>query len=188
MDASDEKLRYPIGRMQVPEGPATAQQRQEWIGCIDRLPSRVRAAVRDLTPEQWLTRYRPGGWTVQQLVHHLADSHLNAYTRLKLLLTEEEPTIRPYDEAAWAELEDSLTTPPEVSLVLLEALHRRWVTLLVSLPATAFARTLRHPEQGRVYTLDQLLAQYAWHSRHHLAHIDSLRERSGWTSQPVSLV
>jgi len=180
MSASDD-LRYPIGRMPVPDSRVTAEQREQWITSIETLPHRLRTAVDGLTPAQWQTPYRPGGWTVHQLVHHIPDSHLNAYTRFKLALTEDEPTIKPYDEAAWAELADTRTTPPEVSLVLLEALHRRWVSLLRSLPASAFARTLRHPEHGRSFTLDQLLAQYAWHSEHHLRHITALQERAGWT-------
>ena len=179
MSASDD-LRYPIGMMPVPDGRVTAEQREQWITSIETLPHRLRAAVDGLTPEQYQTPYRPGGWTVHQLVHHLPDSHLNAYTRFKLALTEDEPTIKPYDEAAWAELADTRITPPEVSLALLGALHRRWVSLLRALPASAFARTLRHPEHGRSFTLDQLLAQYAWHSEHHLRHIAALQEREGW--------
>jgi hypothetical protein len=186
MNASEEILRYPIGRMPVRDGRATAEQREEWIRSVERLPARLRAAVQDLTPEQWQTPYRPDGWTVHQLVHHLADSHVNAYVRLKLGLTEEEPTIKPYDEAAWAELEDVRSTPPAVSLALLEALHRRWVALLRSLQETAFRRTILHPEHGQRFTLEQLLAQYAWHSEHHLAHITRLREREGWTAPHAS--
>lgn len=185
MNVSDD-LRYPIGRMPVPGGPVTAEQREEWIVSIATLPPRLRAAVEGLTPEQWQIPYRPGGWTVHQLVHHIPDSHVNAYTRFKLALTEDEPTIRPYDQAAWAELADTPATPPEVSLLLLEALHRRWVVLLRSLPESAFARTLRHPEHGRSFTLDQLLAQYGWHSEHHLAHITALLVREGWISSPIS--
>jgi hypothetical protein len=180
MEESDV-LRYPIGPMPVPDGRVPAEQREQWIASIETLPARLRAAVQGLTPEQWRTPYRPDGWTVHQLVHHLPDSHLNAYTRFKLALTEDEPTIKPYDEAAWAELADTEFTSPEVSLDLLEALHRRWVSLLRSLPDSAFARTLRHPEHGRRFTLEQLLAQYGWHSEHHLAHITALREREGWT-------
>lgn len=175
-----DDLRYPIGRMPAPEGPSTPEQREGWITSIETLPPRLRAAVRGLTPEQWRTPYRPGGWSVLQVVHHIPDSHLNAYTRLKLALTEDEPTIKPYDEAAWAELADTGATPPDVSLTLLEALHRRWVTLLRSLPEAALARTVRHPEHGRTFTVEQMLAQYAWHSEHHLAHITGLREREGW--------
>jgi hypothetical protein len=177
-----DDLRYPIGRMPTPEGPSTPEQREQWISTIESLPSRLRAAVEGLTPDQWRTPYRPGGWSVLQVVHHIPDSHLNAYTRLKLALTEDEPTIKPYDQTAWAELADSEITPPEVSLALLEALHRRWVGLLRSLPEAAFARTLRHPEHGRTFSVDQMLAQYAWHSEHHLAHITGLREREGWTA------
>ena len=166
----------------MPDGPTTTEQRVRWIASIETLPERLRTAVQGLTPEQWQTTYRPGGWTVHQLIHHLADSHLNGYTRFKLALTEDQPTIKPYDEAAWAELADTGATSPDVSLVLLEALHRRWVALLRSLPEPAFARTLRHPEHGRSFTLEQLLAQYGWHSEHHLTHILALREREGWES------
>lgn len=181
MEASElEGLRYPIGRMPVPEGRATLAQREGWITSIQTLPARLRAAVRGLTPEQWQTPYRPGGWTVHQLVHHIPDSHMNAYIRFKLALTEDEPAIKPYEEAAWAELADTHATDPAVSLSLLEALHQRWVSLLRSLPETSLIRTLRHPEHGRIFTVEQMIAQYGWHSEHHLAHITSLREREGW--------
>lgn len=178
--AETRDLRYPIGRMRLPDGPVTAEQREQWISSIESLPERLRGAVAGLTERQWQTPYRPGGWTVHQLVHHIADSHLNAYTRFKLALTEDEPTIKPYDEAAWAELPDTRDTPSEVSLSLVDALHRRWAALLRGIPEPAFSRTVRHPEHGRIFTLDQMLGQYAWHSDHHLAHITALREREGW--------
>lgn len=181
MSVTDE-LRYPIGRMPATEATLTPAERARHISSIESLPRRLRGAVAAFTPEQWRTPYRPGGWTVHQLVHHIPDSHLNAYTRFKLALTEGEPTIKPYDEAAWAELADTAATAPEVSLDLLEALHRRWVALLRSLSDEGFARTLRHPEQGRTLTLDQMLATYGWHSEHHLAHITRLVEREGWGS------
>ena len=164
----------------MPDAPLTLEQRQRYIASIESLPRRLRAAVAGLTSEQWQTPYRPGGWTVRQLVHHVPDSHINGYTRFKLALTEDEPTIKPYEQGAWAELADTDATPPEVSLDLLEALHQRWVALLRSLPEAAFARTLRHPEHGRTFTIDQLVAQYGWHSEHHLAHIMRLAEREGW--------
>jgi hypothetical protein len=180
MNASED-LRYPIGKMPVLEARVNAPQREEWIRTIESLPQRLRRAVEGFTPERWDTPYRPGGWTVRQLVHHIPDSHLNAYMRFKLALTEDEPTIRPYDEDAWARLVDTRATPPEVSLVLLEALHTRWVVLLRSIPEPSYERTLRHPEHGRIFTLEQLLAQYAWHSEHHLRHITALCEREMWT-------
>jgi uncharacterized damage-inducible protein DinB len=140
----------------------------------------MRAAVAGLTPERFDTPYRPGGWTVRQVVHHVPDSHMNAYVRFKLALTENEPTIKPYEEAAWAELADSASTPVDVSLTLLETLHDRWVRLLRSMTEADFARKFRHPQLG-VVPLDKNLALYAWHGKHHVAHITSLRQRMGWS-------
>ena len=140
----------------------------------------MRAAVAGLTPERFDTPYRPGGWTVRQVVHHVPDSHMNAYVRFKLALTEDEPTIKPYEEAAWAELADSASTPADVSLTLLETLHDRWVRLLRSMTEADFARKFRHPQLG-VVPLDKNLALYAWHGKHHVAHITSLRQRMGWS-------
>jgi len=179
MSGADE-LRYPIGRFELSTAAMTADERERHIRSIETLPRRLRAVVAAFTPERWQTPYRPGGWTVHQLVHHIPDSHLNAYTRFKLALTEDEPTIKPYDQAAWAQLADTAACEPEISLTLLDALHRRWGALLRSLGDDDFARTLRHPEHGHVYTLDQLLAMYGWHSEHHLAHIERLSEREGW--------
>ncbi len=171
-------LSYPVGRFDV-RAPVAAEQVPGWIRQIADTPARLRAAVEGLSPEQLDTPYRPGGWTVRQVVHHLPDSHVNAYTRFKLALTEHEPTIKTYDEAAWAELEDTRSTPPAVSLALLDALHDRWVRLLDSLGPEDFARTLRHPELGTI-RVDGMLGLYAWHGRHHVAHVTGLRERMGW--------
>lgn len=150
------------------------------IATIAETPGALRSAVAGLARDQLETPYRPGGWTVKQVVHHVPDSHLNAYVRFKLALTEDEPTIKPYNEAAWAELADSRRVPVEVSLELLDALHLRWVTILRSMDAADFRRGLVHPEQKKVLTLEQMLALYAWHGRHHVAHITSLRQREGW--------
>lgn len=171
-------LRYPVGRFRMNHDP-TDDERLTLIDEIAATPSRLRAAIRVLSDEQLDTPYRPGGWTVRQVVHHVPDSHLNSYIRFKLALTEEEPTIRSYDEDRWAKLEDSRITPPEVSLALLDALHERWVTLLRSLAPEDFRRTFRHPELGPV-SLNKNVALYAWHGRHHVAHITSLSERMGW--------
>ncbi len=172
-------LSYPIGRFSFPDS-STPAQRQQWIAEIAEAPARLRAAVAGLTPEQLDTRYRPGGWTVRQVAHHVPDSHMNSYMRVKLALTEDEPTIKPYDEGRWAELADC-AAPVEASLTLLESLHDRWVRLLGSLTDADFARQFRHPELGLV-RLDRNLALYAWHGRHHVAHITSLRERMGWSA------
>ncbi|AII50456.1 YfiT family bacillithiol transferase [Hymenobacter sp. APR13] len=179
-DSASSDLRYPIGRPVLPEAPLDHGRRTAYIAHLATLPDQVRAAVAGLTPAQLDTPYRPGGWTVRQLVHHLPDSHLNAYTRCRLALTEDNPTIKPYDEAAWAELPDVEATPPAVSLALLEALHIRWVRLLRNLTEAQWQRTFHHPDSGCNFTLDQALALYSWHSRHHLAHITELRRREQW--------
>ena len=171
-------LRYPIGKFQ-PAAEVTQTLRSQWIDDIAKAPGLVRAAVTGLTGPQLDTPYRPEGWTVRQVVHHLPDSHLNAYTRFKLALTEDEPTIQTYAEDRWAKLEDGRTAPVDVSLELLDSLHRRWVLLLRSMSPADFSRKFRHPELG-VLTLDTTLGIYAWHGRHHMAHITSLRDRKGW--------
>jgi hypothetical protein len=174
-----DDLRYPIGPFRYP-GDGGPSRREQWIGEVAAAPSQLRAAVAGLSPLQLDTPYRPEGWTVRQVVHHLPDSHLNAYTRIKLALTEEEPTIKPYEEARWAELPDARTGPVEPSLALLEFLHQRWLLLLRSLHAPDFARRFRHPEHGRMFAVDEALAMYAWHGKHHVAHITSLRRRMEW--------
>lgn len=170
--------RYPIGKYERP-AEVTPAMRAGAILEIASTPQRVRAAVKGLNDAQLDTPYREGGWTVRQVVHHLADSHMNAYIRWRLALTESEPTIKPYEESAWARLEDAAHAPIEVSLRLLEALHERWVRLLHSVKAEEFARTFRHPEHG-VRTLDWMLFSYAWHGKHHTAHITELRKQRGW--------
>ena len=175
-------LRYPVGNFQwtqpVSEDQA-ARDRVAYIDTIAALPPKLRAAVADLRPEQLDTPYRPEGWTVRQVVHHVPDSHMNAYVRFKLALTEHEPPIKPYKEDEWAKLADTASTPIDTSLDLLTALHTRWVNLLRAMAPSDFGRTLFHPEHG-VITLDRMLALYAWHSEHHLAHVKNLRERMGW--------
>ncbi|MFZ0736887.1 MAG: putative metal-dependent hydrolase [Candidatus Acidiferrales bacterium] len=173
-----EDLRYPIGKFHAPASISEAD-RAKLIDDIEAAPALMRAAVAGLSPEQLRTPYRDGGWTVLQLVHHVPDSHMNAYVRFKLALTEDEPTIKPYEQARWAELADSEKTPAETSLALLDSLHKRWVTLLRSLSPADWSRNFRHPELG-VIALDRNLALYAWHGKHHVAHITSLRERKGW--------
>lgn len=171
-------LRYPIGRFE-PACTPTDEEVRRAIGEIAEAPTKLRAAVEGLTPEHLDTPHRPGGWTVRQVVRHVPDSHLNSYCRFKLALTEDEPTIKPYHEDRWAELEDSRATPVEVSLALLESLHKRWVVLLSALGTDDFKRTFRHPEIG-IVTLAQNVCLYAWHGRHHTAQVTSLRERMGW--------
>jgi hypothetical protein len=177
--ATDE-LRYPVGRFEF-DGDIGSRARERRIAEIAAAPGHLRAAIEGLSPAQLNTAYRPGGWTVRQVVHHVPDSHLNAYTRIKLALTEDEPTIKPYEEARWAELSDGRDGPVEVSLTLLDALHQRWVLLLRSLGPDHFRRRFRHPEHGRLIDLDEIVAMYAWHGRHHVAHITSLRRRMGWS-------
>lgn len=171
-------FRYPIGRFEKPEFLSEAE-RSSAIRAIADTPARLRAAVEGLDPSQLDSPYRDGGWTVRQLVHHVPDSHLNAYIRFKLALTEDSPTIKPYDENAWAQLPDTITTPVETSLTMMDVLHERWTNVLRAMKASDFGRKLMHPERGPL-TLDQMLAMYAWHGRHHVAHITALRERNGW--------
>ena len=172
-------LRYPVGRF-TPESGISAGRRAELVEEIAQLPARLREAVAGLDERQLDTPYRPDGWTVRQLVHHVADSHLNAYTRFKLGLTEDAPRIKPYEEARWAELPDVAAVPIETSLRLLDALHERWTALLRALSPEQFARVVQHPEHPQPMSLDGLLALYGWHSRHHVAHVTALREREGW--------
>ncbi len=171
-------LRFPVGQFQKADG-YTEGERARFIAEIEEAPARLRAAVEGLTAEQLEAPYRPDGWTVRQVVHHLPDSHMNGYSRMKMALTEDEPTIKPYLEDRWAQLADTRAVAPEVSLTLLDALHERWVTVWRSLTPEEFTRKFKHPEWGTL-TLEQHLALYAWHSRHHVAHVTSLRERMGW--------
>ncbi len=171
-------LRYPIGEFKY-AGSLTDDQRHECIAKIEETPARLRAAVAGLNEEQLATPYRPDGWSVRQVVHHLPDSHLNSYVRFKLALTQDHPTIIAYDENVWANLADAREAPIDASLDLLDALHRRWVSFLRSLKGADFQRTFNHPEIG-VVSLDKNIALYAWHGPHHVAHITSLRERMEW--------
>ena len=172
-----EELRFPIGRFTLPAS-GTPAIRADQIETLRRLPHGLREAIAGLTDEQLDTPYREGGWTVRQVVHHLADSHANSYVRFKMALTEDWPAIKPYDEAAWARLPDN-SLPVHVSIDLLDALHARWVVLLKSMREEDFQRGYRHPESGQ-QTLAKVLAMYAWHSLHHTAHIVSLRRRMDW--------
>ena len=171
-------LRYPIGGFEYPDSAAFSDVERA-IETIEHCPAALRAAVDDLSAEQLDTPYRPGGWTVRQVIHHVVDSHLNAYVRTKLALTENDPVIRPYDQERWAELPDSSETPVEVSLTMLESLHRRWVVLLRACTPADFDRPFRHPEIGSLL-LGPLILQYAWHGDHHVAHITALRQREEW--------
>jgi hypothetical protein len=171
--------RYPIGKFEAPAGSISEQQRKEWIAAVEETPLRMREAVKGLNAQQLNTPYREGGWTVRQVVHHVPDSHMNAYVRFKLALTEDNPTIKPYAEDKWAELGDG-NTPVEVSLQLLDSLHVRWVSLLKSLKEPDWKRTYHHPAMGKTLTLEQVLGLYAWHGRHHVAHVTTLRKTHGW--------
>jgi hypothetical protein len=170
-------LRYPIGAFE--EVPTSDDVRAAAIRDLESLPARMRAAIAGLSDQQLDTPYRPGGWTVRQVVHHVPDSHINAYIRVKLALTEDRPVIKPYDEQAWAELPDS-QLPIDIALALLDATQARLVAAYRALLPAQFARVYVHPEQGRQVSLDRHLQVYSWHSRHHVAHITALRQREGW--------
>ena len=174
-----EKLRYPIGRFKPPS-PIDKDQVERWINDIEALPADLRRAVKGLTETQLDTPYRPGGWTIRQVIHHLPDSHMNSFIRFKWALTEDRPEIKAYFEDRWAELPDYAATPVTASLDLLEALHRRWVALLRSLTRQDLDRTFIHPESGPA-NLAETIGSYAWHGRHHLAHIREAIRREGWT-------
>lgn len=171
-------LRYPVGKFVRPE-KISEEDRRQYIAQVEDAPAKLRAAVQGLTEAQLDTPYREGGWTVRQVAHHLADSHMHSYIRFKLALTENEPTVKTYDQERWAELPDARTLPVETSLTLLESLHRRFVAMLRAMSEADFRKTLKHPELGTV-ALEKYVAMYAWHGRHHVAHITALRERKGW--------
>ena len=179
MSETLEQLRYPIGRWKWPDA-ATADDVRLWIAEIAALPAALRAAVDGLSDAQLDTPYRPDGWTVRQVVHHVADSHLNSQCRIRWALTEDQPTIKAYDQPAWASLSDARLSPIEPSLDLLEGLHKRWTALAESLSADELARTFLHPEHAQPLRIDKTLGMYAWHGKHHTAHIVSLRARNGW--------
>jgi len=172
-----DKLRYPIGKFEY-DRSSGSKEINVWISDIDRLPDRLDKAVIHLSEEQLNTPYREGGWTVKQVVHHLADSHMNAIIRVKLLLTEDEPEIKAYDEKAWAKLRDN-DLPIEVSQNIIRGVHKRWVRVLEFVSEDEWKKTLRHPEKGEM-SLKKLTAHYAWHGNHHLAHITTLKERQNW--------
>ncbi|MEO5818715.1 MAG: YfiT family bacillithiol transferase [Gemmatimonadaceae bacterium] len=176
---AEPDLRYPIGKLDR-KTVLTPAERAAAIDTLAAAPNQLRAAVAGLSDARLDTPYRPGGWTVRQLVHHVADSHMNAYMRFRLAFTEENPTIKPYEESKWAELVDARTMPPDVSLSILDAIHARLVTLLRATPDEAFQRQLSHPQNGPM-TVDGLLAMYSWHCKHHLAHVTRLKEREQWT-------
>jgi DinB superfamily len=170
--------RYPIGKFAYEAAPSEAQ-RSQFINDIAKAPAALRAAVKGLSPEQIETPYRDGGWTVRQVVHHVPESHMNAYVRFKLALTEDFPTVKPYMEDRWANLPDVQATPVEVSLRLLELLHERWVQVLRGIKPEEWKRAFNHPEMGTV-PLEKNLALYSWHGRHHVSHVTELRKRMGW--------
>ncbi len=171
-------LRYPIG-IYEPQ-PFSQPLKEDWLAAINFLPNRLEAALHDLDEAQLHTPYRNGGWTVHQLVHHVADSHINAYCRFKLGYTEAAPTIRTYEEKLWAETTDVRDLPVNISITLLFALHQRWFHFLNTFSDADWQRTIYHPEHKKEFTLWHLLGMYAWHGRHHTAHITALRERMGW--------
>jgi len=179
MEQTIEQLQYPIGKYEAPTA-MTPELVKEWIAVLDALPSWMDACIENLDEEQLKVPYREGGWSTQQVIHHLADSHMNAYVRLKLALTEDTPIIKPYAEAAWAELIDTQKVPVNVSVTMLHAMHRRMVVLLQNISENDWHRSYFHPEHKRKFPIWEVVALYAWHSRHHTEHIRRLRERMNW--------
>ena len=173
------QLKYPIGKFEKPE-TITKDLLSNWISEISSFPTRLLAAVDRMTPQQLDTQYRPDGWTIRQVVHHCADSHMNSFTRLKLALTEDQPTIKPYFEERWAELPDSKSMPVEPSLKMIEGIHERWTVLLKNLRDEEYARIFIHPEHGKAFRVDENIGFYAWHCNHHLAHITETIKRNNW--------
>ena len=178
MQNIEQDLRYPIGKYEPK--PFSAQLKEEWLADIKFLPQAIEHAISNLDEAQLQTPYRDGGWTVHQLVHHVADSHINAYIRFKFGYTENDFVIKPYDEKIWASLADVQVLPINVSITLLHALHQRWCEFLRSFTDEDYNKTVYHPEYKKEFTLWQYLGLYAWHSKHHVAHINGLRERKGW--------
>ena len=179
-DGASKNTRYPIGRFSY-DGDSSRVAIDRSIATVESLPNALRAAVEGLSGEQMDTPYREGGWTPHQVVHHVADSHMNAYMRMKLAMAEDAPAIKPYDEAAWARLPDTRVVPATVSLDLIDSLHARWVALMHEMTDSDFERTYIHPDHQRAVPMREVVALYAWHGRHHTGHIKSLRERNGWT-------
>lgn len=174
-----EQLKFPIGKFERPSS-ITQEMIQKWISDISSFPARLTQEVALLTDEQLDTPYRPNGWTIRQVVHHCADSHMNSLLRFKLALTEDRPTIKPYREDLWAELTDSLEMPIQPSLLILEGIHARWTELLQSLTAKQLERVFIHPEHGKTFRIDENMGIYAWHCNHHLAHITETKRRNNW--------
>ncbi|WP_207429229.1 YfiT family bacillithiol transferase [Pedobacter sp. SYSU D00535] len=179
MKANQNALRYPIGEFSAP-ADITGEQIKNWIDEIAALPEELEKAADGLSDTQLNTPYRPGGWTLRQVIHHLPDSHMNSYIRFKLAITEDSPTIRPYLEDRWAECEEARTAAPDVSINLLKDLHKRWVLFLRSLQPADFEKGFIHPEQGKLLKLKEVLGSYAWHGKHHLHHILQTRQLNGW--------
>ena len=174
-----DQLKYPIGKFSF-NANADDKEVKQWISEIEKLPAQLRIAVKGLNDAQLDTPYRDGGWTLRQVVHHLADSHMNAYTRIKLALTEDHPTIKPYSEKLWAEMDDAKKLPVEVSIAILEPLHARWVQMLRKISGDQLSRSVFHPESKREMSVKFLMNLYAWHGKHHTAHVTELRKRSDW--------
>ncbi len=174
-----EKLKYPVGKFQMPK-EMTPALRQNYLDDLATLPEKLEATISSLNDSQLDTPYRPGGWTVRQVVHHFADSHINAFCRIKLVLTEESPTIKPYHEGLWAEMSDYASMPVSQSISILHGLHKRMVHILSNLNEAELEKYYVHPEYGKTFTLDTVIALYGWHCNHHLAHISELKKRNYW--------